>query len=1457
MEEYEARSAASILASVKEQEARFEQLTRALEEERRHVSLQLERANMPRNDHLPWQQVVMQVTRVMERGMQAPPITSPIHWLYQSSHPPIHCLYQSSHPPILTSTNPLPLPILTSTNPLPLPILTSTNPLPLPILTSTNPLPLPILTSTNPLPLPILTSTNPLPLPILTSTNPLPLPILASTNPLPLPILASTNPLPLPILTSTNPLPLPILTSTNPLPLPILTSTNPLPLPILTSTNPLPLPILTSTNPLPLPILTSTNPLPLPILTSTNPHIHQFSASTNPHIHQSTASTNPHIHQSSHPPILTSTNPLPLPILTSTNPLPLPILTSTNSHIHQSTASTNPHIHQSSHPTILCLYQSSHPPIHCLYQSSHPPIHCLYQSSHPPILTSNNPLPLPILTSTNPLPLPILTSTSLLPLPILTSTNPHIHQSSHPPIHCLYQSSHPPIHCLYQSSHLPVYCLYQSSHPPILCLYQSSHPPILTSTNPLPLPILTSHHTLPLSIHRLHQSSASIILERRGDDHFKLTNHHSRKAPLAQEQSPSNQTSLAMMQEPQEVVEETVTIEEDPGTPTSHVSVVTSEDGTTRRTETKVTKMVKTVTTRTVRQVPLGPDGLPVADGSSPLGSYTDSIDRRFMKNGERFVTPQATSTLTRSYNHSNYGDSYYGPHDAYGDVCDNYGSLSRGLNYRPYRPYGYRMENSYTLPIRRDDYGHMAQPQVPVGGSSTVDLNRSQPERFQPEPYGLEDDRRSLGPDDEEPYELEPDYSTASRRTLPSAARAIRDPLRNGPRVRGYDDPIESELIDERHRYAPGVYPAPLAQPERGSTASLDGGIDAGLLRQDPRCWRDPDLPEVIAMLGHPLDPVKANAAAYLQHLCYENDPVKKAVRQLNGIPALVALLEHPKGEVQRKACGALRNLSFGKDNENKVAIRSCDGIPALVRLLRKSGDAEVRELVTGTLWNLSSYEPLKMVIINHALQTMTNEVIIPHSGWEAEPNEDSKPRDAQWTTVFKNTSGCLRNVSSDGAEARRRLRECDGLVDALLHALLSAVGKKDMDNKSVENCVCIMRNLSYHVHKEVPGAEKYQDPSSLQAPGSTGTHRKKKDDAGCFGGKKAKGRRNGDNDKNYDTMDLPKRTEPTKGFELLYQPEVVRLYLSLLTESQNYNTLEAAAGALQNLSAGQWTWSNYIRATVRKEKGLPILVELLRSDSDKVVRAIAIALRNLSIDRRNKDLIGSYAMRDLVSNLPSGQQRPAKNLEEDTVVAVLNTIHEIVTDSSENARSLIMAQAIDKLVAIHRTSQSARETKAASHILQTVWSYKELRNTLTKDGWNKTHFQPTAAVAPKGSKSSKSGYDDSTLPLMEKNQDGYSTIDQRDKDCKYKTSDASSDLTEREPLKGSMCFSESVCCSGDGLCDDGQVFVCFGPVLLQAARLRCRHRICQTWKRGHAGGPRRPDHVPAGDTPTFITTS
>ncbi|XP_033503479.2 splicing regulator ARVCF isoform X2 [Epinephelus lanceolatus] len=669
------------------------------------------------------------------------------------------------------------------------------------------------------------------------------------------------------------------------------------------------------------------------------------------------------------------------------------------------------------------------------------------------------------------------------------------------------------------------------------------------------------------------------------------------------------------------------------------------------------------------------------------------------------------------------------------GDLCAGYGSLSRATLHSYWPAKNFQPGVHYTLPFLRDSY-------APAGLSSQT-----------------EDD--GISERGENPSDMKTDYPAASYPTLGGIHQfrpiTTMELLREPSRTRGgYDDAFMAQLEGNLNPFFQAMCRAQTLQfpHKRSSMVSLDS------IRRDPR-WRDPNLHEVISMLSHPMDPVKSNAAAYLQHLCYENDRIKQEVRQLNGVPILVELLDHPKAEVHRKACGALRNISYGKDHNNKMAIKNCDGIQALVRLMRKSSSMEVKELVTGTLWNLSSHEPLKMMVINSGLQTLTDEVIIPHSGWRRDTTDPSKLLSAEWTTVFKNTSGCLRNVSSDGAEARQRLRECEGLVDALLHALQSAVTNKDTDNKSVENCVCILRNLSYHVHKEIPGAERFQEPHVNHLMRSVG-HQKKKNEADCFGGKR------------------PKEEWFNQGLELLYQPEVVRLYLSLLTCSHNHNTLEAAAGALQNLAAGHWAWSSYIRATVRKEKGLPILVELLRSDVDKVVRAVAIALRNLAMDRRNKDLIGSYALRDLVGNLPCGQQHPAKNLEGDTVVSILNTIHEIITDSPENARALIQGHAVQKLVAINKSSQSARETKAASHVLQTIWAYKDLRNTLNKAGWNKSHFKPTTTGVTKKSKSGKQGSDDITLPLMDKNQDVYSSLEPNDR-----VGDGKGPVVERDTLQ------------------------------------------------------------------------
>lgn len=40
-------------------------------------------------------------------------------------------------------------------------------------------------------------------------------------------------------------------------------------------------------------------------------------------------------------------------------------------------------------------------------------------------------------------------------------------------------------------------------------------------------------------------------------------------------------------------------------------------------------------------------------------------------------------------------------------------------------------------------------------------------------------------------------------------------------------------------------------------------------------------------------------------------------------------------------------------------------------------------------------------------------------------------------------------RNVSSERSEARRKLRECSGLVDSIMYIVQSQIDRKDVDNK------------------------------------------------------------------------------------------------------------------------------------------------------------------------------------------------------------------------------------------------------------------------------------------------------------------------------------------------------------------------------------------------------------------------
>uniref|UniRef100_G3PN20 Catenin (cadherin-associated protein), delta 2b n=1 Tax=Gasterosteus aculeatus aculeatus TaxID=481459 RepID=G3PN20_GASAC len=512
--------------------------------------------------------------------------------------------------------------------------------------------------------------------------------------------------------------------------------------------------------------------------------------------------------------------------------------------------------------------------------------------------------------------------------------------------------------------------------------------------------------------------------------------------------------------------------------------------------------------------------------------------------------------------------------------------------------------------------------------------------------------------------------------------------------------------------------------------------------IQKDPRefGWRDPELPEVIQMLQHQFPSVQSNAAAYLQHLCFGDNKIKSEIRRQGGIQLLVDLLDHRMTDVHRSACGALRNLVYGKANDdNKIALKNCGGIPALVRLLRKTTDVEIRELLTGVLWNLSSCDALKMPIIQDALAVLTNAVIIPHSGWDTSPHtQEDRKLHLHSSQVLRNATGCLRNVSSAGEEARRRMRECEGLTDALLYVIQTALGSSEIDSKTVENCVCILRNLSYRLAAETSHS---QQGGSEELDGLLcDTGGKDAESSGCWGKKKKK-------KKGHDQWDgigpFPDLAEPPKGIQMLWHPTIVKPYLTLLSECSNPDTLEGAAGALQNLAAGSWKWSVYIRAAVRKEKGLPILVELLRIDNDRVVCAVATALRNMALDIRNKELIGKYAMRDLVHRLPGGSNNNntsgggggstnssallGKTMSDDTITAICCALHEVITKNMENTKALRDAGGIEKLIGVARSKgdkHSPKVVKAASQVLNSMWQYRDLRSLYKKDGYSQYHF-------------------------------------------------------------------------------------------------------------------------------------
>ncbi|XP_040291677.1 plakophilin-2 isoform X1 [Bufo bufo] len=464
--------------------------------------------------------------------------------------------------------------------------------------------------------------------------------------------------------------------------------------------------------------------------------------------------------------------------------------------------------------------------------------------------------------------------------------------------------------------------------------------------------------------------------------------------------------------------------------------------------------------------------------------------------------------------------------------------------------------------------------------------------------------------------------------------------------------------------------------------------------------------------------------AASYIQHECFQKAESRKKVYSLNAIPKLIQLLSNSDEDVQRAACAALRNLVY-EDNDNKLEVYEQRAMPTLLNLLKNSQDLEIKKQITGLMWNLSSNDQLKVMLIRDALQTLTNNIIIPCSGWR--DGEYSKNVLMSDPDILYNATGCLRNMSSAGPEGRKALRECDGLIDSLVHYISRSVADYKPDDKATENCVCVLHNLSYQLESEVPSRYSHNFNTQNRNLTRDGT------DIGCFGSRSRKLK------EDWTEVPIAEETSNPKGMECLWSSKLVRLYLSLIAKSSRNYTQEASLGSLQNLTAGnglellspRGSQNHKIsipfsvaQTIVRKESGLQHIRNMLFVNEPGVKRTAVSLLRNLSRNSSLQNDIAKELMADLVRELPD--RVPDSNIANETTASICYILNNLICNSSNNARMLLQNGGINKLIDISNSDSGmiTKTGKASSLVLYNLWYHQDLHSAYKKAMYKKTDF-------------------------------------------------------------------------------------------------------------------------------------
>ncbi|XP_029287845.1 plakophilin-1 isoform X2 [Cottoperca gobio] len=446
---------------------------------------------------------------------------------------------------------------------------------------------------------------------------------------------------------------------------------------------------------------------------------------------------------------------------------------------------------------------------------------------------------------------------------------------------------------------------------------------------------------------------------------------------------------------------------------------------------------------------------------------------------------------------------------------------------------------------------------------------------------------------------------------------------------------------------------------------------------------------------------------ASYIQHNTFI-DNTKEEVLKLNGIQPLVDLLHSSSSQVNETASAALRNLSF-KSNNNKEQIHRSGGITETVALLKDTDSVETQKQLTGLLWNLSSVDSLKPDLLKSALPVLMERVILPYTTGPDRTN--SSTQDAE---VFFNTTGCLRNLSSTKQSNRQSMRKCRGLVDSLVRYVRDCVEAGNPDDKSVENCVCILHNLTFQLEAEAPALF-----SRITALVKTVNRSHSPSDGGpisCFSPQSKSSE--------LESFDFPVVEDPQpNGAGWLIHSKTLQDYLSLLSTSQREETQEACCGALQNLTAQEGIVSGVMsQIIVQKLNGLQVIAPLLKSNKIEMQRNTVALVGNLTKNPNLHSALAHKALPELLGILSAGTKEG--NESDDTLSMACLTSNCLFKNKPEMGKHLLNDNLINSLNHLSKNTHFPKSSKAAALLLHNLWSEKDLQSFLKKQGMTKSSF-------------------------------------------------------------------------------------------------------------------------------------